>query len=130
MRRIYTSPRIENIERLVAVMAEHGIATQVTNRRAYDSKSYSRFSYAHPGRSESWPAVWVTYANDHTRARQLMQDMGIEPPTRYAEDLQAYRTAKTTRRSPQRIAARIRVITLAALVIAVAIYAVRVLAIW
>jgi hypothetical protein len=37
MRRIYTSPRIENVERLVAVMAEQGIATKVTNLRAYDS---------------------------------------------------------------------------------------------
>ena len=69
MRHIYSSPRIENVERLVAVMAEHGIATRVTNRRAYDSKSYRQFSYARPGSSDSWPAVWVKHASDHTRAR-------------------------------------------------------------
>lgn len=129
MRRIYTSPRIENIERLCAVMAEHGIATQVTNRRVYDSKSYSRFSYAHPGRSDTWPTVWVTYANDHTRARQLMKDMGIEPPTRYAAELEADRARKASRRSPERIASHVRTIALVALVIAAVIYAVRMFAI-
>ena len=91
MRRIYSSPRVENVERLVAVMTEHGIATKVTNQRAYDRKSYSRFSYARPGHSDNWPAVWVRHAADHTRARQLMRDIGIEPVTRYVDALAAAR---------------------------------------
>lgn len=130
MRRIYSSPRIENVERLVAVMAEHGIATRVTNRRVYDSKSYKRFSYARPGHSDSWPAVWVQHANDHTRARQLMRDIGIEPVTRYAEELAAYRFQKAGGRSPGRIAARVRTAMLVAVAIAVAIYGVRLVSVW
>lgn len=130
MRRIYTSPRIENVERLVAVMAEHGIATKVTNRRAYDSKSYSRFSYARPGHSDNWPAVWVKHAGDHTRARQLMREIGIEPVTRYAEELAAYRWQKNGVRSPARTAARMRTLLLVAVAIAVAIYGARLISVW
>lgn len=130
MRHIYSSPRVENVERLVAVMAEHGIATRVTNRRAYDSSSYTRFSYARPGARESWPAVWVTHANDHTRARKLMRDMGIEPVTRFAEDLAAYRFRKNGGRSPLQVAARIRTAVLVAVCIAVAIYGAKLISVW
>lgn len=130
MRKIYASPRIENVERLVAVMAEHGIATRVTNRRVYDRKSYSRFSYASVGHSDSWPAVWVTYAADHTRARQLMRDMGIEPATRYAEELAAYRARGTRGRGPRYTAARVRTAALVAVAIAVAIYGAKLASVW
>lgn len=130
MRRIYSSPRIENVERLVAVMAEHGIATKITNLRAYDSKSYKRFSYARPGHSDNWPAVWVRHASDHTRARQLMRDIGIEPTTRYAEELAAYRFQKSGGRAPGRVAARVRTVMLVAVAIAVAIYGFRLASMW
>lgn len=132
MRRIYSSPRIENIERLVAVMAEHGIATRVTNRRAYDRKSYKRFSYARPGHSDDWPAVWVKFANDHTRARKLMRDIGIEPVTRYADELAAHRARKAGggRRGPTQVAARVRTAVLVAVCIALAIYGARLASVW
>lgn len=129
MRRIYSSPRIENVERLVAVMAEHGIATKVTNRRAYDG-GYSRYSYARPGHSDNWPSVWVKHANDHTRARQLLREMGIEPVTRYAEELAAYRFQQAGGRGPSRIAARVRTLALVAVAIAVAIYGAKMLSVW
>lgn len=130
MRRIYSSPRIENVERLVAVMAEHGIATKITNRRAYDGSGWSRFSYARPGQSDEWPSVWVKHASDHTRARQVMREIGIEPATRYAEDLAAYRFRKNGGRSPDRFATRVRIAVLVALVIAVAIYGARLISVW
>jgi hypothetical protein len=132
MRRIYSSPRIENVERLVAVMAEHGIATKVTNLRVYDGKSYRRFSYARPGNSDNWPSVWVKHASDHTRARQLMRDIGIEPVTRYAEELAAYRFQKTGggARSPARVAARVRTAVLVAVCIALAIYGAKLISVW
>lgn len=129
MRHIYSSPRIENVERLVAVMAEHGIPTRVTNRRAYDRTSYSRYSYARPGASRNWPAVWVTHANDHTRARKLMRDIGIEPVTRYADELAAWRQ-RSTASSPARVAARVRTALLLAVCAAAAIYGARLISVW
>ncbi|TAN07386.1 MAG: hypothetical protein EPN36_01745 [Rhodanobacteraceae bacterium] len=130
MRRIYSSPRVENVERLVAVMAEHGIATKVTNRRAYDSKSYSNFSYARPGNSEDWPAVWVSHAKDHSRARQVMRDIGIEPVTRYADELVNYRFQQKGGRGAAYTASRVRTAVLIAVVIAVAIYGAKLLSMW
>ncbi|TAN06363.1 MAG: hypothetical protein EPN38_08935 [Rhodanobacteraceae bacterium] len=130
MRRIYSSPRIENVERLVSVMAEHGIATRVTNRRVYEGSSYGRFSYARPGHSDDWPAVWVQHANDHTRARELMREIGIEPATRYAEELANSRFQRDGEHNPRRIASRIRTLALLAVAVAVAIYALRLAAVW
>jgi hypothetical protein len=122
---------MENIDRLVAVMAEHGIATRVTNRRAYAGSTYRRFSYARPGHSDNWPAVWVRHASDHTRARQLMRDIGIEPATRYAEELAAYRSRQAGGgRSPARIAARVRTAVLVAVCIALAIYGAKLISVW
>lgn len=130
MRRIYTSPRTENVERLVAVMTEHGIATRVTNRRAYEGSTYRRFSYARPGHSDDWPAVWVTHASDHTRARQLMREIGIEPVTRYAAELAAYRFQQSGGRNPGRVAARVRTAVLVALCVALAIYGAKLISVW
>ncbi len=130
MRKIYTSPRIENVERLVAVMAEHGIATRVTNRRAYEGSSYARFSYARPGHSDNWPSVWVSHAKDHTRARQLMREIGIEPTTRYAEELATYRFQKNGGRR-SRVAARVRTAVLLAVAIAIAaLYGAKLISAW
>ena len=121
---------MENIDRLVAVMAEHGIATKVTNQRAYTGSTYRRFSYARPGHSDNWPAVWVRHASDHTRARQVMRDIGIEPATRYAEELAAYRFRQAGGHSPGRIAARVRTAVLIAVCIAVAIYGAKLISVW
>lgn len=117
MREIYSSPRPENIDRLVALFGEHGIETRVTNRSAYKRPSYRRFSYV-PGASRAnWMYVEVRYANDLTRARALLRDMGIEPLTRHSEVLAASRQPRG-KRSPQAVARRVRSLALAILAVA------------
>jgi hypothetical protein len=128
MRKIYASPRMENLERVVAVMAEHGIATKIANRRVYEGSSYSNFSYARPGSSDHWPAVWVVRANDHARASQIMKEIGIEQRlTRYSDELAQYRARRRGERKRSLTAAWVRTAAIAALVIAVAVYAARTL---
>mgnify|MGYP001598078550 CR=1 FL=1 len=39
MRQIYTSPRPENLDTVVAMMEEHGIAASVSNRSNYNRQS-------------------------------------------------------------------------------------------
>ena len=92
MRQIYTSPRVENVDRVVAVLNEAGIATSVTNRRAYAGHDYRRPSYASPPEREEWPQVWVVNADDQPRARALLREIGIEPPTRFADELNQARS--------------------------------------
>jgi hypothetical protein len=112
MRQFYTSPRPENIDRVVALLAEHGIATTVTNRSNWNRPSYQRFSYSRQRENrDSWPQVWINSADDYTRARALLREIGIEPLIRHGEELALARnpTPELRRRS---VAVRIRRIVL------------------
>ena len=96
MRQIYTSPRTANIERVVQLMAENGIQTSINNRRAYQGSDWKRFSYSARGDRDSWPQVWVVRSEDQTRARQVLRDAGLEPATRFADELAAARSVGDT----------------------------------
>jgi hypothetical protein len=92
MRQIYTSPRAENIDNVVALMAENGIETTVANRSNYNRRSWQRFSYTQrQDDRESWAQVWVSHADDYTRARVLLREIGIEPVIRHGDELAAAR---------------------------------------
>ena len=112
MRQIYTSPRNANIERVVALMAEHGIQTTISNRRAYQGADWKRFSYTARGDRESWPQVWVVRSEDQTRARQVLRDAGLEPATRFADELAAARGAGDTSQH-RRVSTRIKLVVFA-----------------
>ena len=115
MRPLYTSPRQENIDRVVALLAEHGIETTITGRSNWNRPSYQRFSYSQRNESrESWPQVWVNRADDYTQARALMRGIGIEPMIRHGEELALARnpTPESRRAST---ATRVRRIVLLAL---------------
>ena len=101
MRQIYSSPRQANIDRVVELMAEHGIQTSVSNRRAYQGADWKRFSYSAKGDRDSWPQVWVVRSEDQTRARQVLREAGLEPATRFADELAAARGAGDTSRHKQ-----------------------------
>ena len=66
MRQIYTSLRQENIDRVIALMTEHGIETTVTNRSSYKGGDWKRFSSSNRPDARTWPQVWVVNANDQT----------------------------------------------------------------
>ena len=85
MRQIYTSPRADNVDRVVTLLGDAGIATTIRNRRDWQGGQWKRFSYSERGDGESWPQVWVTDSNDLTRAREILRDAGLEPSTRFAD---------------------------------------------
>ena len=45
---------------------------------------------------EAWPQVWISRADDYTRARELMRSIGIEPVIRHADELAAVRNPTPT----------------------------------
>ncbi|MEZ5461619.1 hypothetical protein [Dokdonella sp.] len=92
MRQIYTSPRQENVDRVVALLREARIETTIRNRRDWQGGQWKRFSYTQRGESESWAQVWVTDSNDQGRAREILREAGLEPATRFADELAAART--------------------------------------
>lgn len=111
MREIYTSPRPKNIDRVVALFAEHGIETRIRNRTVYDRQTFQSFSYG-PGADRSdWERVEVKYAKDLTRARALLRELGIAPVTRFSEELEISRDPKKSR-NPKAFARRLRSILL------------------
>jgi broad specificity phosphatase PhoE len=114
MRQIYSSPRQENIDNVVALLHEHGIETTVTNRSVWKRPSYQRFSYSQRmDNRDDWPQVWINRADDFTKSRELLREIGIEPVTRYSEELAISRESNT-QLPAQRTAARVRLIALAA----------------
>jgi hypothetical protein len=118
MREIYSSPRHENIDRVVALLAEHGIETKVNNRSSYQRPSYKRFSYTKPGDIGSWPQVEVRFAKDLTQARALLREAGLEPMTRFADVLAASRadySAERLRQKRRSTVNRVRMILFAAI---------------
>lgn len=119
MRQIYTSPRLENIDRVVELLAEHGIETRVLNRAVYRRPSYDRPSYTARDDRHTWPIVEVAHAADLTEARNIMRSIGIEPPTRHAEILEAMRNREGGASSARgHVVRRARVIVMAALGVA------------
>ena len=125
MRQIYTSPRPGNIDRVVALMAEHGIATQVENRSNWRTPGHRRFSYQEPDDArEHWEQVWITYADDYTRARELMRELGIEPVIRFGQDLAATRNPTPQARRKYTVT-RVRRIVMLAILAALALVVLR-----
>lgn len=88
MRQLYTSPRPENIDRVAALLAEHGIECSIENRSNWNKRSYERFSYSQrKDNRDRWEQVWVKKADDYTQARTLLRELGIEPVIRHGEEL-------------------------------------------
>jgi hypothetical protein len=122
VRQIYTSPRIENVERVVALLADAGIATTVTNRRAWAGHDYKGPSYSARPDPALWPQVWVVRAEDQPRARAVLREVGIEPAVRFAEDLaRTRRPGGETRRGA--LAMYLRLALLAAIALLILLHA-------
>lgn len=114
MRQLYTSPRQENIDRVVELLTEKGIETTITNRSNWNKPSYQRFSYSQRNEQrDNWPQVWVNKADDYTQARALLKELGIEPVVRHGEELALARNPSPEIRR-QSVANRIRRIVMLA----------------
>lgn len=88
MRKLYTSPRDDNIDRVVALLDSRGIATRVTNRSRYDHTTWKRFSYVGRfERREDWPEVWIVHPDDYKAAHLAFRDLGLEPLIAKAPEL-------------------------------------------
>ena len=116
MRQIYTSQRQENIDRVVALMTENAIETSVTNRSNWNRPSYQRFSYTERNENrDTWPQVWISRADDYTRARELLRELGIEPVIRHADELAAVRNPSPTVQRRDTVSRVRRIVLLAVL---------------
>jgi len=78
MRQIFTSPRLENVERVAQLLDQHDILNKITAGRTYKGHSRRQFSYTDKkADAAEQPAVWVIRPDDYKQARELMHDAGL-----------------------------------------------------
>lgn len=86
MRQVFTSPRLENVERVARMLEEQGIEARITNGRSYRGNRRGNFSYREAD-SQPQPAVWVVKSEDQPKARELLREIGLldsgRSPTSY-----------------------------------------------
>lgn len=87
MRQVFSSPRIENVERVAQLLRDHGIEVRVTNGRSYKGGHRMAFSYRDDTREDPNPAVWVVQSDDQPKAREVLREVGLldsgRSPTSY-----------------------------------------------
>jgi hypothetical protein len=83
MRQVFSSARLENVERVAQLMRDAGIEVRVTDGRSYKGNRRSAFSYRE--QSGPQPAVWVVKSEDQVRARELLRAAGLIDSTRRSE---------------------------------------------
>lgn len=84
MRQVFSSPRLENVERVATLLREAGIEVQILNGRSYKGNRRSNFSYRDTA-GDPRPAVWVTRSDEQPRAREILREAGLlqsQPSTR------------------------------------------------
>jgi len=81
MRQVFSSLRLENVERVAELLREAGIEVRITEGRSYKGKRRSGFSYRDDGQSPK-PAVWVVRSDQQVQARELLREAGLIESTR------------------------------------------------
>ncbi len=82
MRQVFTSPRLENAERVAQLLRDAGIEVKLQHGRSYRGALRGNFSYRDHARTEPQPAVWVVKSEDQPRARALLREHGLLDSTR------------------------------------------------
>lgn len=82
MRQVFSSPRLENVERVAKLLRDAGIETRITHGRSYKGNLRGEFSYRDHARSEPIPAVWVVKSEDQPKAREILRSAGLLDSTR------------------------------------------------
>ncbi len=86
MRQVFSSPRLENVEAVAAMLREHDIEIRISNGRSYRSAIRGNFSYRDTAAAAPTPAVWVLRADQQPLARQVLRDAGLLQSARNPDD--------------------------------------------
>ncbi|GAB2504570.1 hypothetical protein [Arenimonas alkanexedens] len=88
MRQIFTSVRLENVERVEAMLNSAGIETKVSQGRSWKGVSRREFSYSAKNHDPSQqPSLWVLKPDDFKQAREILHAGGLLEATRDASYL-------------------------------------------
>ncbi|GAB6195685.1 putative signal transducing protein [Lysobacter xanthus] len=121
MRQVFSSARLENVERVAALMRDAGIEVRITDGRSYKGGRRSTVSYRDSGESTR-PALWVVRSEDSGRAREILREAGLLDSTRPGDAKLRFRSEfgdETTRTPAQKRATRVKAALLAGMVIVI-----------
>lgn len=92
MRQVFSSPRLENVERVAQLLRDAGIEVRINNGRSY--KSHIRGDFSYRDQDSPRPSVWVIRSDQQAPARALLRDAGLIDTTRgeNAYKLPSFRT--------------------------------------
>jgi hypothetical protein len=82
MRQVFSSLRLENVERVAQLLRDAGVQVRLTHGRSYKGGLRGDFSYRDQAREGPLPAVWVVLSEDQPRARELLRKHGLLDSTR------------------------------------------------
>jgi hypothetical protein len=82
VRRVFSSPRLENVERVAKLLEDAGIQTKITHGRSYRGGLRGNFSYREGADDKPVPAVWVVFSEDQPKARAMLREQGLLDSTR------------------------------------------------
>lgn len=82
MRQVFTSPRLENAERVAQLLRDAGIEVKLRHGRTYRGALRGDFTYRDQARTEPQPTVWVVQSEHQPRARALLREQGLLDSTR------------------------------------------------
>lgn len=77
MRQVFTSARIENVERVARLLREGGVEVRIANGRGWRGAIRGNFSYRESTARGAQPEIWVLRSGDYPRARQLLREAGL-----------------------------------------------------
>lgn len=121
MRKIFASPRLENVEGIARLLEGQGIEVRITDGRSYRGGIRGNFSYRDDAREGPEPAVWIVNAEDQPRARELMRGAGLLDSTRTPLDSYLPQDENAADVKPRKRSARLKLVLLAAIALAVAV---------
>lgn len=107
MRQVYSSSRLENVERVAELLRQDGIEIYISEGRSYKGNRRRQFSFREGQQAES--AVWIVKAEDLSRANGVMRELGLGRSTRDRSFVPlAGRTEAPGSRQPRSFSAKLR----------------------
>ena len=121
MRQVFSSARLENVERVAELLRGDGIEVRITDGRSYKGGRRTTVSYRDTGEATR-PAVWIVKSEDAARAREILREAGLLDSTRPGAAKLTFRSQfgdEATRTPAQKRATRIKAALIVGIVIVI-----------
>lgn len=130
VRIIYSTPRLENAERVASLLEADGVATRLLYGPRFRRNTWRGADYGQPRNPGDWPRVLVLNNGDLPKARAVLRQAGLMAPAAFdrdenTADAPVLRSRRDDGRRPMITASRIRIALIVMLLAVAAIQGAR-----